>query len=142
MRLLLFDCSSLGALSFAAVAGVAGVSTLYAGCGAWTAGLGAANLVLYTSVYTPMKRYHIANTWVGSVVGAIPPVMGWTAATGTPDAGEFDFYRRKASPGILQDMSGVVPLLYLPISSGTTSLPEEFSRKASGDSARSVGVGN
>ncbi|XP_018495480.1 protoheme IX farnesyltransferase, mitochondrial [Galendromus occidentalis] len=79
--------SPLGALSFAAVAGVVGVSTLYAGCGAWTAGLGAANLVLYTSVYTPMKRFHIANTWVGSVVGAIPPVMGWTAATGTLDPG-------------------------------------------------------
>lgn len=33
-------------------------------------------------MYTPSKRYHIANTWIGSVVGAIPPLMGWTAATG------------------------------------------------------------
>lgn len=32
-----------------------------------------------------MKRSNIANTWVGSVVGAIPPVMGYTAATGLID---------------------------------------------------------
>ena len=30
-----------------------------------------------------MKRSNIANTWVGSLVGAIPPVMGFTAASGT-----------------------------------------------------------
>lgn len=29
-----------------------------------------------------MKRANILNTWVGSLVGAIPPVMGATAATG------------------------------------------------------------
>jgi protoheme IX farnesyltransferase len=29
-----------------------------------------------------MKPLSIYNTWVGAVVGAIPPVMGWTAATG------------------------------------------------------------
>ncbi|OQR77629.1 protoheme IX farnesyltransferase [Tropilaelaps mercedesae] len=75
--------SALGALTFAAVSGCAGVTALYQGCGPWTAGLGALNLILYTSFYTPLKRRHIINTWVGSVVGAIPPVMGWTAATGT-----------------------------------------------------------
>jgi len=35
--------------------------------------------VLYAFVYTPMKRLSVANTWVGAVVGAVPPVMGWTA---------------------------------------------------------------
>ena len=30
-----------------------------------------------------MKRLSITNTWIGSVVGAIPPVMGWTACTGS-----------------------------------------------------------
>lgn len=79
--------SPLGAVTFAVVSGCAGITTLYLGCGAWTAGLGALNLFLYTSMYTPLKRRHIVNTWVGSVVGAIPPVMGWTAATGTLDAG-------------------------------------------------------
>ena len=37
---------------------------------------------LYTVVYTPMKQRTPLNTWVGAVVGAIPPVMGWTAAGG------------------------------------------------------------
>ena len=49
--------------------------------------LGASTLLLYTSVYTPLKRLSIVNTWVGSVVGALPPLMGWTAATGTLDPG-------------------------------------------------------
>ena len=48
---------------------------------------GAATLLLYTSVYTPMKRLSILNTWVGSVVGALPPLMGWAACTGGLDAG-------------------------------------------------------
>lgn len=52
-----------------------------------SAALGLLNLGLYTCVYTPMKRISIANTWVGSVVGAIPPLMGYTACTGSLDAG-------------------------------------------------------
>ena len=46
------------------------------------AALSVFNLVLYTCVYTPLKRVSIINTWVGSVVGAIPPLIGWSAATG------------------------------------------------------------
>ena len=34
-----------------------------------------------------MKRLSIVNTWVGSVVGALPPLMGWAACTGGIDAG-------------------------------------------------------
>ena len=33
-------------------------------------------------MYTPMKQRSVWNTWVGAVVGAIPPMMGYTAATG------------------------------------------------------------
>jgi protoheme IX farnesyltransferase len=35
-----------------------------------------------------MKRVSILNTWVGSIVGAIPPLIGWAAASGslTPSA--------------------------------------------------------
>jgi protoheme IX farnesyltransferase len=36
-------------------------------------------------MYTAMKRTSVYNTWVGSIVGAIPPVMGWTAVTGSID---------------------------------------------------------
>ena len=52
-----------------------------------TAGLGAANIALYAAVYTPLKVVSVANTWVGALVGAIPPLMGWTAATGQLDPG-------------------------------------------------------
>jgi len=40
------------------------------------AGLAASNLVLYAFVYTPLKQIHPVNTWVGAVVGAIPPLLG------------------------------------------------------------------
>jgi protoheme IX farnesyltransferase len=45
--------------------------------------LGAINIGLYAGVYTPMKQISIWNTWVGAVVGAIPPLMGYATATGT-----------------------------------------------------------
>lgn len=57
----------LHALGFAAVAGSTGLLTLYFGTNGLTALLGASNLILYTMVYTPLKRISILNTWVGSV---------------------------------------------------------------------------
>ncbi|CAO2190540.1 unnamed protein product [Urochloa humidicola] len=45
------------------------------------AGLAASNLILYAFVYTPFKQIHPVNTWVGAVVGAIPPLRGWAAAS-------------------------------------------------------------
>ncbi|XP_052262867.1 protoheme IX farnesyltransferase, mitochondrial-like [Dreissena polymorpha] len=79
--------SPLHAATFAVITGAMGISVLSLGVNSLTACLGAFNLGLYTLVYTPMKRYSIANTWVGSVVGAIPPMMGWTACTGYLDPG-------------------------------------------------------
>ncbi|KAJ2847439.1 Protoheme IX farnesyltransferase, mitochondrial [Coemansia brasiliensis] len=75
------------ALSFGISTGVAGVGILWALVNPLTAALGIANIGLYAGVYTAMKRLTIANTWVGAVVGAIPPLMGWAAATGSLDAG-------------------------------------------------------
>lgn len=49
--------------------------------------LGAANIALYAGVYTPLKVVSIANTWVGAWVGAVPPLMGWAAASGQLDPG-------------------------------------------------------
>merc|ERR1712087_19068 len=68
------------AACFASAAGVAGLAGLYAGTNVTTTALGAATIGLYTLVYTPLKVISPINTWVGAVVGAIPPVMGWTAA--------------------------------------------------------------
>ncbi|KAG0214772.1 Protoheme IX farnesyltransferase, mitochondrial [Mortierella sp. GBA30] len=73
--------SPLHAWSFATLTGLGGVGLLAAAVNPLTAALGAANLFLYAGVYTPMKRMSIANTWVGAVVGAIPPMMGWAACT-------------------------------------------------------------
>jgi len=47
-----------------------------------TALLGAFTLVTYVFLYTPLKRVSTTCTIVGAVPGAIPPLMGWTAATG------------------------------------------------------------
>lgn len=38
---------------------------------------------LYVLVYTPMKRWSTWNTFVGAIPGAIPPLAGWAAATGS-----------------------------------------------------------
>lgn len=79
--------SPLHAVSFAAGTAGLGLWLLSAGANSLTALLGGANLLLYTCAYTPLKRCSIVNTWLGSVVGAIPPLMGWAACTGTLDAG-------------------------------------------------------
>lgn len=42
----------------------------------------AASLLIYLFVYTPMKRVTWLNTLVGAVPGALPPLIGWTAARG------------------------------------------------------------
>lgn len=74
--------SPLHAATFAVISGATGLTLLATCVNPLTAALGAANLCLYSFIYTPMKRVHIANTWVGAVVGAIPPVMGFTAVNG------------------------------------------------------------
>jgi protoheme IX farnesyltransferase len=92
------DLTPLHAFTFATVTGVAGVSLLFFGVNPLTAALGASTLFLYTAIYTPMKRLSALNTWVGSIVGAIPPLMGYTAMTGAIEPGfsqSFYFFFRK-----------------------------------------------
>ncbi|XP_056285156.1 protoheme IX farnesyltransferase, mitochondrial isoform X1 [Pseudoliparis swirei] len=79
--------SPLHAVSFALACGIPGIALLTAAVNPLTGFLGALNIFLYTCCYTPLKRHSITNTWVGAVVGAIPPVMGWTAATGCLEPG-------------------------------------------------------
>jgi protoheme IX farnesyltransferase len=49
--------------------------------------LGLIALVLYVGVYTPLKRRSAIATFVGAIPGALPPLIGWTAASGTIDLG-------------------------------------------------------
>lgn len=42
---------------------------------------------LYVLVYTPLKRVSWLNTPIGAIPGALPPMVGWAAATGSLDAG-------------------------------------------------------
>merc|ERR550534_3022882 len=79
--------SPMHAIGFAAASGLGGITMLYFGVNGLCASLGALTLFLYTLVYTPMKRTSVYNTWIGSVVGAIPPLMGYCGGTGDVDAG-------------------------------------------------------
>lgn len=74
--------SRRAAVLFALVTGGVGVAALYFGVNPTVSGLGFANIVLYAGVYTPLKAVTALNTWVGAVVGGIPPLMGWAAAAG------------------------------------------------------------
>lgn len=66
---------------------VVGVLVLATATNLLTAGLSLFTIVLYLAVYTPLKPRTPLNTVVGAVVGAIPPMMGWAAATGRLDLG-------------------------------------------------------
>ena len=47
-----------------------------------TSCIGAVTLISYLFIYTPLKRITWLNTAVGAIPGALPPLMGWTAARG------------------------------------------------------------
>ncbi|KAJ2909674.1 Protoheme IX farnesyltransferase, mitochondrial [Coemansia aciculifera] len=70
------------ALGFGVAAGGLGIGALAVCVSPVAAALGASNILLYAGAYTAMKRLTIGNTWAGALVGAIPPVLGWAAATG------------------------------------------------------------
>nr|POE60616.1 protoheme ix farnesyltransferase, mitochondrial [Quercus suber] len=72
--------SKRAALLFAIATGIVGTGALWYGVNPTTAILGGGNIGLYAFAYTFLKRIHPVNTWVGAIVGAIPPLMGWCAA--------------------------------------------------------------
>lgn len=74
--------SVLHAITWASSVGLAGTTLLAWKTNTLAAVLAASNLLLYAFVYTPLKQVHPVNTWVGAVVGAIPPLLGWAAASG------------------------------------------------------------
>jgi protoheme IX farnesyltransferase len=70
------------ALIFSAGIALAGTIYLALLVNPLTAFLGAFTLTSYVFVYTPLKRISTACTVIGAIPGAIPPLMGWAAATG------------------------------------------------------------
>jgi protoheme IX farnesyltransferase len=67
---------------FGLILALSGIALLLAYAGVVASSLAAATLVIYLTVYTPLKRRSPTATLVGAVPGALPPVIGWTASHG------------------------------------------------------------
>ena len=70
------------ALIFGLMLSLSGFTFLYFFTNPITALISLATIILYIFIYTPSKRITTWNTIIGSIPGALPPVGGWTAATG------------------------------------------------------------
>ncbi|HTQ97434.1 MAG TPA: heme o synthase [Candidatus Acidoferrum sp.] len=75
------------ALVFGVALCIAGAVDLYFVAGWLPCALGVLTSLSYLLAYTPLKKRTIWATFVGAFPGAIPPMIGWTAATGKLDAG-------------------------------------------------------
>jgi protoheme IX farnesyltransferase len=73
-------------LTIAAVLGITGLLILIVFTSWVAAALALFGLVTYAAVYTPSKRTTAYSTIIGSLPGAMPPVIGYTAITGRLDA--------------------------------------------------------
>ena len=71
------------ALLFGVTALMAGLLLLAGTVNMLAAALTAITIVLYLFAYTPLKRVSDICILVGSIPGALPPVIGWAAATGS-----------------------------------------------------------
>jgi len=60
-----------------------GVSILLLYSNVLTTSLAILSMILYGFVYTPLKRVGPVAVFVGAIPGALPPLLGWTAATGS-----------------------------------------------------------
>src|SRR5437868_131026 len=80
------------ALALGIMLSVFGVTYLAIVCNALSAALTAITVAIYIFAYTPLKRASTANTAVGAVPGAIPPMIGWAAARGTLGAGAWSLF--------------------------------------------------
>jgi protoheme IX farnesyltransferase len=75
------------ALWFGITLSVAGAVDLYFTAGILASALGVLTSLSYLLAYTPLKKRTVWATAVGAFPGAIPPMIGWVAATGALDRG-------------------------------------------------------
>ena len=89
------------ALIFGGASSVAGLVYLALVVNQITSLLGVISLASYLFVYTPLKRITTLNTAIGAVPGALPPLMGWTAARGdsSPKCSSLSTPRYPRQPG-------------------------------------------
>src|SRR5438874_5863012 len=80
------------ALTLGVALSIFGVGYLALASNVLSAALAVATILVYIFGYTPLKRTSNANTAVGAIPGAIPPMIGWAAATGTIDAGAWSLF--------------------------------------------------
>jgi heme o synthase len=74
-------------LVFGVLLSAAGFADLWFGTNALSGTLGLFTLVTYIFLYTPLKRRSAVCTTVGAIPGAMPPLIGYAAASGTLYAG-------------------------------------------------------
>src|SRR6266542_395004 len=82
----------LQALLLGVVLSIFGIGYLAIVCNLLSATLTAITIGIYILAYTPMKRASTANTAVGAIPGAIPPMIGWAAARGNIGAGAWSLF--------------------------------------------------
>jgi protoheme IX farnesyltransferase len=75
--------SATNALVFAILISVAGFIELFLAVNALTGWLGLFTLLSYLFVYTPLKQRSPHSTTIGAIPGAMPPLIGYAAASGT-----------------------------------------------------------
>jgi protoheme IX farnesyltransferase len=68
-------------LVFSAALAIIGIALLMIAANVLSAGIAAITFLIYWLAYTPLKRVTSLATIVGAVPGALPPLIGWTAAT-------------------------------------------------------------
>jgi heme o synthase len=67
---------------FGAAITVAGALMIVAASNALAAAVALTTLIVYVAVYTPLKRRTSFSTVIGAIPGALPPIVGWAAASG------------------------------------------------------------
>jgi protoheme IX farnesyltransferase len=83
---------SRDALILGCILSLAGVIYLTMKCNPLSAALAGATIAIYIFAYTPLKRVSTFNTLVGAIPGALPPMVGWAAASGRLDPGAWSLF--------------------------------------------------